>query len=205
MKRLITATLAALVAVTINAAPQERKRQTIIVKDGKVVSHDDVLVDGLLPGGKRAFLGVSLIELTPELREHYGAQKDSGVLVGAIEKDGPAEKAGLRVGDLVLSVDGQSVDSSGDVRRALREKKSGDNVRLEVLRGKSRQTLVAGVEEREGIRMLMPGELEGLPRVLGAPEWRARVERLGGDCGDLQARIKDLESRLRDLEKKLQK
>lgn len=205
MKRLITATLAALVAVTINAAPQERKRQTIIVKDGKVVSHGDVLVDGLLPGGKRAFLGVSLIELTPELREHYGAQKDSGVLVGAIEKDGPAEKAGLRVGDLVLSVDGQSVDSSGDVRRALREKKSGDNVRLEVLRGKSRQTLVAGVEEREGIRMLMPGELEGLPRVLGAPEWRARVERLGGDCGDLQARIKDLESRLRDLEKKLQK
>ena len=64
------------------------------------------------------------------------------------------------------------------------------------------QTLVASVKEREMPRLL---QLDELPGVIGSPEFRARIERLGGDCGDLQTRIKELETRLKDLEKKLQK
>ena len=48
-------------------------------------------------------------------------------------------------------------------------------------------------------------KLDELPAVMGSHEWRARIERFGGDCGDLQSRIKELETRLKDLEKKLQK
>ena len=71
-----------------------------------------------------------------------------------------------------------------------------------MLRGRSRQTIVTSVKEREAPRMF---QLDELPGVIGTPEWRARIERLGGDCGDLQNRIKELENRLKDLEKKLQK
>lgn len=184
-------------------------RRTIVIKDGKVITNTE---DGpdildfnseLFGGGKRAHLGVRLVDLTDELREHFGAPKDTGLLVASVEDGSPAEKAGIHVGDIIVGVDGKDVDSSSDLRRGLREKKDGDSVRVEVLRGRARQTLAATVVEREGPRMFAPGDLEGL-RQFSGPEWKARIETLG-DCASLQGRIKELETRLKDLEKKLQK
>ncbi len=180
-------------------------RRTFVVRDGKVITGDgDILeFDGELLGGKRAWLGVSLLDLTPELRDHFGADKEAGILVSSIADNSPAAKAGIKTGDIIVAVDGKAVDSASDLRRELREKKEGDTVRLEVLRGRNRQTFVATVVEREGPRFL-PRDLEDLPRRLDDPRWRARIETLG-DCASLQTRIKDLEGRLKDLEKKLDK
>jgi membrane-associated protease RseP (regulator of RpoE activity) len=190
-------------------APQTRNR-TIIVRDGKIVSSssDAAAVPFRYEffGGKRAHLGVSLVDLTPELRDHYGASKGAGVLVGAVEESSPAGKAGVRVGDIVLSVDGKDIDSAMDLRLALREKKEGDTVRLELLRGRSRQAVVATVVEREQRPRVLDGaELRELPALLEGPEWRARLDAVGPNCNDLQGRIKELEGRLKELEKKLQK
>ena len=197
-KRLLI--ILAILTIAITASAQT-KRQTIVIRDGKLIDAKNITdIDGLL-AGTRAFLGVTLNDITPELREHFGAPKDAGVIVESVQPDSPAEKAGIKVGDIVLSADGKDVKSSADLRAALREKKEGDSVRLEVLRGRSRQTIVASVKERETPRML---QLDELPGVIGTPEWRARIERLG-DCNDLQSRIKELETRLKDLEKKLQK
>jgi len=182
-------------------------RRTIVVKDGKVISNTengaDVLLDGEFFGGKRAYLGVSLVDLTDELRDHFGAPKDTGILVSSVEDGSPAGKAGIRVGDIIVGIDGKDVESSGDLRRGLREKKEGDTVRVEVMRGRARQTLVTTVAEREGPRLILPRDFEGLRRFEG-PEWKGRIEAFG-DCANLQSRIKELETRLKDLEKKLQK
>ncbi len=190
-------------AQTPSPAPRVR---TFVVKDGKLIpgSGDEVIqLDSLL--GRRAYLGVSLIDLTEDLREHYGSSRDAGILVGEIEDNSPAAKAGIRVGDIILSIDGKEVATSLDLRRELRDQKAGDSARIEVLRGRNRQTLVATVSEREGASVLMPGDLEELRTRLGTREWRAHLDRTGPDCNDLQSRIKELESRLKDLEKKLQK
>jgi membrane-associated protease RseP (regulator of RpoE activity) len=199
MKRIIITALALLITVT--AFADQPVRRTVVVRDGKIIEGGDryLIESGLL--GPRAYIGVSLVALSPELREHFGAPKDAGVLVESVQNDSPAEKAGLRVGDIVLSVDGKDVTSSMDLRQALRDKKEGDSVRLDILRGRARQTVVASVKERDTPRAL---QLEDLRTVVGTPGFRVRVERLG-DCGDLQARIKELETRLKDLEKKLQK
>jgi len=181
-------------------------RRTVIVRDGKVIRDDTdgiIRLDGDLLAGKRAYLGVRLIDLTSDLREHYGATRDAGILVGTIDDGSPAARAGLRVGDIILSVDGKDVESPVDVRRALAGKKEGDSVRVEILRNRNRQMLVAGVEEREGPRLFGPAEFGEFAKQLG-PEWRARFENTG-DCASLQSRIKELENRLKDLEKKLQK
>ncbi|MDP9195056.1 MAG: PDZ domain-containing protein [Acidobacteriota bacterium] len=201
-------TIALLLSTTALFADGPVKR-TIVIKDGKVVSSSEnmpnLLLDGELFGGKRAYLGVSLVDLTDELREHFGAPKDAGLLVSSVEDGSPAAKAGIRAGDIIVGIDGKDVLSSRDLRGGLREKKDGDTVRVEVLRGRARQTLVTSVVEREGRRLFLPGHtFEGLGRELAGPEWKARIESLG-DCGSLQTRIKELETRLKDLEKKLQK
>ena len=200
-RSLITLSLTLLCSMSL-AAQSRPATRTIVIKDGKVISNGDMGNLRVDLGGKRAHLGVSLIDLTPELREHYGAEKEAGVLVGAVEEGSPAEKAGLRVGDIVLSVDGKDVDSSWDVRAALRDKKEGDSVRLETLRGRARNTVVASVVEREGLRMFGGRELQRLPEMIEPGEWNAR---LVPNCGELQGRIKELESRLKELEKKLQR
>ena len=202
MRKTILITLTLLIATAAFADSPQRHTRTLVVKDGKVITDERDGVPFQMFMGPRAYIGVSLMNLSPELREHFGAPKDAGVLVESVQNDSPADKAGIKVGDVVLSVDGKDVKSSADLRAAMREKKEGDSVRIEVLRGRTRQTVVTTVKERETPRML---QLDELPGMIGTPEWRARIERMGGDCGDLQGRIKELENRLKDLEKKLQK
>jgi len=202
MKKTLFILIALLVATTSLVAEEGKQRTTIVVRDGKLLDIDG---EEFLLGGKRAFLGVATTDLTPQLREHFGADKDAGVLVGSVEAGSPADKAGVKIGDILVSVDGKDIDSLSDIRRALREKKEGDSVRIEVIRGKNRQTLVATVVEKEFelprfMRNFNPDEFQkGLPQ-----DWNARVFAMP-NCAELQAHIKELETRMKDLEKKLQK
>ena len=206
MKRFVILTiLAALVLAPAALAKDGEKRgRTIVVRDGRVMDFDEW---GAFAGGKRAFLGVSAIDLTEDLREHYNPTRDAGVLVGEVEDNSPAQKAGLQVGDIIVAIDGKDIVSSGDLRRTLRDKKEGDTARIDILRGKNKQTVVATLVERD-FGLLRGGDFGELQKRLNttfnSPEWRASVERLGRtDCAELQTKIRDLESRLKDLEKKL--
>lgn len=208
MKTRLTLTLFILAALASSLFAEPR-RQTIVIRDGKLIDGKGIVeLDGLL-AGKRAFLGVTLTDITPGLREYFGAPKDSGILIGDIEDGSPADKAGVRVGDIIIAIDGKDVESSWDLRKALQDKKDGDSVRIEVIRGRARQTIVATVVERDfpGGRIRV-GDLGDLGARLGetfsGPEWRARVERLQ-NCDELQDKLRTLETRLKELERKLQK
>jgi predicted metalloprotease with PDZ domain len=203
--RLFTFVLAILVAAS--ALAEKPIRRTLVIKDGKVITDttEGGLADSLI-GGKRTYLGVSTLDLTPELREHFGAAQETGVLVSSVEEQSPAARAGVRAGDILVAIDGRGVKSASELRGTIRDHRNGDAVRIEVLRGRNRLVLLATLAEREGPRVLIPAEIEELTSRLGSsPEWRARVEAFGGDCNELRGRIRDLESRLKDLEKKLQK
>jgi membrane-associated protease RseP (regulator of RpoE activity) len=202
MKTKLIFTLALLTVTASLSAGEagETKRRTIVVQDGKLLGDFDEL------RGKRAFLGVSLIDLTPELREYFGGSKDSGVIVGSIENGSPAEKAGLKIGDVVVSVDGKDVDSSWDLRRALSDKKEGDTVRIDYMRGKQRASTMATLVERQGL-IIQGADWEEMGRKLSetfgdGSHWQARML-VPQNCDELQAKIKELEARMKDLEKKL--
>jgi membrane-associated protease RseP (regulator of RpoE activity) len=89
----------------------------------------------MLFGRNKPLLGVEMIDTTPELREAMGGTKDAGVLVGKVLPGTAAEKCGLRVGDLILSVDGDKVADPGDLGEAI-GKHEGKTVDLDVVRDK---------------------------------------------------------------------
>lgn len=103
---------------------------------------------GMLHGGKGGYLGVMLTPMTPELRLHQGAPEAAGVLVSKVVEESPAWRAGVQVGDVISAVDGEAVASPHDLMHALRGRKSGETVTLEVWRNGTVQTLTAAVEER---------------------------------------------------------
>lgn len=102
----------------------------------------------LLPGSPR--LGISLQDLTPQLAEYFGTK--DGVLVATVEDRSSAATAGLKAGDIITSIDGRDVATTRDVQRALESKRSGDQVRLGIVRDRKAQTITVTVAgERRGL------------------------------------------------------
>jgi serine protease Do len=91
----------------------------------------------------RARLGVQTNPLTPQLAEYFGA-KDGGVLVSGVNQGSPAEKAGLKAGDVITSIDGDRVRSVDDLVDELRSKEG--EVTLGILRDKKESTMKATIE-----------------------------------------------------------
>ena len=104
-----------------------------MLRDGERQTLDVTLGARPTERGARPKLGVQIVGTTPELREHLGGDADRGALVGKVIEDTPAEKAGLATGDLILSVDGRSVQNAAGMMAALSGKK-GDTIDLEVVR-----------------------------------------------------------------------
>jgi S1-C subfamily serine protease len=95
------------------------------------------------------FLGVQMINLTPQLKEEINSNpeanitvdKDSGPLIARVIKDSPAAKAGIRSGDIILSVNGKAVQNSNEVQQALETGQVGTSVKVEVRRKNQNITL----------------------------------------------------------------
>jgi len=158
---------------------------------------------GGLHGGR---VGMRLIQITPELRAHYGAPQDAGVLVGEVVPDSPAAKAGIQVGDVITAADGDRVDSAWDLSAAVRLKKEGDTVKIDVIRDRSARSFNVGVEERREPWIeprILRNRIRDRIRVI--PDVNVRLGGLGRleDLGTLRERLEEMEKRLKDLEKKL--
>jgi hypothetical protein len=185
--------------------------------------------------GRRAFLGVQTVALSPELREHFGVPTEAGVLVSKIVEDSPAAGE-LEVGDIISAVDGEPIDSPSELARAIGGHESGDGVDLEVWRDGRVRSVDATLVEREApsvdIRQFRvphghlqhwewkDDELEGvieldtetlnqaierLNEELESPEWHARIHSFQEHQGTLMKRIELLESRLREMEEELRR
>lgn len=98
-------------------------------------------VDAILGGGTvaRGYLGVR----TQPAELPASAGQATGLLVAHVEKDSPAQAAGIALGDVILRIEGQATDDARSLRRALRGSRAGQTVRVEVLRGGTTHPLEA--------------------------------------------------------------
>jgi len=159
-------------------------------------------------GGKRGYLGVVLEGLSEQLGTYFGVKDGEGALISEVEEDSPAEKAGLKAGDVIVNIDGEEVEEPGDVVGEMTDKEKGDKVKLEVLRDKKKKTFTVEVAERESAF----GYLEGLKhlKILDSPGQRSSAgirieidkERFKEDMEKLKEELKELKEELKELKEK---
>jgi len=106
------------------------------------------LRQGRVPVNSTAFLGAGLVTLTPELRQQYGFTPDKGAVVGDVVAGSPADSAGLQPGDVIVSFDGQAVDSAEKLSSLIRRHKPGDRVPLSLVRGDAERSVTVVLGSR---------------------------------------------------------
>lgn len=99
--------------------------------------------DQLVKGGKvtRGYIGVYIQELNQELADNFGLKTPEGALVTKVEKESPAEKAGLREGDVITAIDGRKVTSSVSLPMLVSAIPPGGKAELTVIRDKKEQKI----------------------------------------------------------------
>ncbi|MCG9094207.1 DegQ family serine endoprotease [Laribacter hongkongensis] len=107
------------------------------------------VADQLKQNGRvsRGRLGVQIQDLTKDLAASFGLKSPSGALVNSVEAGGPADKAGIRAGDIVLAVNGQAIKETSDLPRLIGAVKPGQATRIEIWRNQASRTVTVVPDE----------------------------------------------------------
>jgi serine protease Do len=107
--------------------------------------------DQIVATGKatHARLGVTIQEVNQTLADSFKLDKPEGALVASVEPGSPAEKAGLRPGDVIIKANGQPIVSSGDLPAIIGSAAPGDQAKLELVRQGARETVTATLADAD--------------------------------------------------------
>jgi hypothetical protein len=141
---------------------------------------------------QRGRLGVQIQPMTTELREYFKAPSDRGLLVTHIDANSPAARAGLCVGDVIVTARGEPMHWPFDLVRVVGRVPAGESLELRIIRDGHERTLTVQLEG-EAMPWVDP-EYWG--------EWFGRSLRPRTES--LRRRLDDLERRLEELERKLE-
>jgi len=151
----------------------------------------------------RGRLGVRVDELDKDMADALGVTASKGALVREVIEDTPAQKAGIRAGDVIVKVGTDTVDDPDDLTRALRDREG--KVSIDVLRKGARRSVSADLGTREDIRVRT-----GAPRAYsfripepGSGSWGYSRSKDNDDSEALRREIEDLRKEIQDLREQM--
>ncbi|MGA2187945.1 MAG: Do family serine endopeptidase [Steroidobacteraceae bacterium] len=108
------------------------------------------VMDQLIKYGqvKRGILGVNIYNVTPEIAKEFGLAESTGALVAGVSPGSSAERAGIKTGDIITSINGVSMKGAGELRNAIGMLRVGDKVEIGFLRDGKPQKVTALIAER---------------------------------------------------------
>ncbi|UCF66847.1 MAG: PDZ domain-containing protein [Acidobacteriota bacterium] len=197
------------------------------------IGEDGEIEPGALGGhwiglrAERGFLGVEILSLTPELLEHYGVDSAFGALVARVSPDTPAERAGLRVGDILTGADSEPFRSAEHLSASIAETEQGQRVEVDLWRDGRPQTISVTMASRPRAHFdfsrIVAGDLDPnrflfkmdpevliraqqrLEQTLEDPALEKRLELWAESQGGLEQRLREMEEKLRELQRKLER
>ncbi|WP_394753409.1 Do family serine endopeptidase [Crenothrix sp.] len=98
---------------------------------------------------RRGLLGVATQDLTPELVKAFNLQNKQGAAISRIESNSPAEKAGLQLGDIIITANNKTVKNSHDIRNIIGLLQVGDTVAIDYYRGNEKRQTTATIGKQE--------------------------------------------------------
>jgi S1-C subfamily serine protease len=148
--------------------------------------------------GRGGQLGVIVEDLDAATVGKDAGGATSGVRIEEVEQDGPAAKAGLREGDIVVDVDGDRVRSARQFARLIQETPEGRSVALGVLRDGKRQTMNVTPETR-AFTFGFSGDQIGRDVARGLRDLEPKLREIEPRLRELEPRLRELEPRLREF------
>jgi serine protease Do len=137
---------------------------------GAVIAHGKV---------ERGWLGVSIQDLTQDLAKSFGLDVPRGALIAEVNKDGPADKAGLKRGDVILAYGGKEIVDASAIRNAVADTPVGKEVALTVWRSKAKEEKTVKVGNLEDANKMMLNSLDERLGAEVAPLGKGEVEKYG--------------------------
>jgi C-terminal processing protease CtpA/Prc len=169
--------------------------------------------------GDHGYLGVQLQDLSEQLGDFFGVDEGEGALISEVLEDSPAEEAGLKAGDVIVRLDDEEVTSAREVQEYLADTDEGDEVELEVIRDRKKETFNATLGEVPD-ELAWVGEKDiriAIPKMHAIPwgdkrlhredfehdfEWFDR-EDFDDEMEDLKEALEELRKELKELKKDL--
>ena len=154
-------------------------------------------------------IGVKVQSLTEQLGEYFGVEDGQGALITEVEEDMPAQKAGLRAGDVIVEADGEDIEDTGDLVEVISQKEEGDEVEIKVMRDRSPRSFQVQVEKDETWSSWDKGkfaEMKIFSDKLKKPEtfwFQKESSDLEDEMEELKAELEELKKELEEIRRKL--
>ena len=152
-------------------------------------------------------IGVKVLDLSEQLAEYFGVKDAEGVLITEVEEDMPAEKAGLKAGDVIVEADGDKVDDTQELREIISEKEEGDEVEIKVIRDRKSQTFSVEVEETaakdfysQAMKLKIHPDKPDVPELIWKQKFDSELE---GEMEELREELDELKKEMQELREKL--
>ena len=150
--------------VGINSAILSRSGGNIGIGFAIPVNMVKGVMDQLIKYGevRRGVLGVTIYDVTPDIAREFGLAESSGALVASVVQGSPAERAGVKTGDIISSINGTAVKTAGELRNLVGMLRVGEKVDIGLLRDGKQRRLVAAVSEPTDAETAAAADIRGL-------------------------------------------